>query len=201
MTSRSATPSARFWIPLALTARQRSDDARHRNGWFSIGRLKPGATIEQVRDQLKALDAVNFERMPPQLKPILVNTGFYTGVEPLQDVLVRDVRGPLYLLWGAALAVLVIGVGNLGNIALARSRARLNELGTRLAIGAGRFDIVRQLLVEGFLIAVGGAAGGLALGAWMLSALRVARTGARAAPHRYRRGRRSRSVSACSRAC
>ena len=144
-------PDARFWIPLALTARQRSDDARHRNGWFSIGRLKPGATIEQVRDQLKALDAANFERTPPQAEADRDPTGFYTGVEPLQDALVRDVRGPLYLLWGAALAVLVIGVGNLGNIALARSRARLNELGTRLAIGAGRFDVVRQLLVEGLL--------------------------------------------------
>ena len=166
-------PGARFWIPLALTDRQRSDDARHANGWFSLGRLKPGATIEQVRDQLKALDAVNFERTPPQLKPILVNTGFYTGVEPLQDALVRDVRGPLYLLWGAALAVLAIGVVNLGNIALARSRARLNELGTRLAIGAGRFDVVRHQLVEGSLIAVGGAAGGLAVGAWLLSALRL----------------------------
>ncbi len=153
-------PGARFWVPLALTERQRSDDARHANGWFNLGRLKPGATIEQVRDQLKALDAVNFERTPPQLKPILINTGFRTGVEPLQEALVRDVRGSLYLLWGAALAVLVIGVGNLGNIALARSRARLTELGTRLAIGAGRFDIVRQLLVEGFLIASAAPPGG-----------------------------------------
>jgi predicted permease len=171
-------PDARFWVPLALTARQRSDDARHRNGWFSIGRLKPGATIEQVRDQLKALDAANLERMPPRLQSILGTTGFSTGVEPLQDALVRDVRGPLSLLWGAALAVLVIGVGNLATIALARSRARLNELGTRLALGASRFDIVRQLLVEGLLIATAGAAGALALSAWMLSAVRLALPGA-----------------------
>jgi predicted permease len=166
-------PEARFWIPLALTARQRSDEARHSNGWFSVGRLKPGATIEQVRDQLKALDAATFAHTPPGLKPVVISTGYYTGVEPLQDALVRDVRGPLYLLWGAALAVLVIGVGNLGNIALARSRARLNELGTRLAIGAGRFDVVRQMLVEGFLIAISGAVGGLALGTWVLSVLRM----------------------------
>lgn len=166
-------PDARFWIPLALTARQRSDEARHGNGWYSVGRLKPGATIEQVRDQLKALDAVNFERTPPNLKKIVISTGYHTGVEPLEDALVRPVRGALYLLWGAALAVLVIGVANLGNIALARSRARLNELGTRLAIGAGRFDVVRQLLVEGLLIAISGAAGGVILGAWLLSALRT----------------------------
>ena len=170
-------PDARFWIPLALTARQRSDEARHRNGWFSIGRLKPGATIEQVRDQLKALDAANLERMPPRLQSIAGTTGFFTGVEPLQEALVRDVRGPLSLLWGAALAVLVIGVGNLATIALARSRARLNEMGTRLALGASRFDIVRQLLVEGLLIGAAGAAGALALAAWMLSAVRLALPG------------------------
>ncbi len=170
-------PDARFWIPLALTARQRSDDARHTNGWFSVARLKPGATIEQVRDQLRALDSVNFERTPPNLKKVVVSTGYYTGVEPLQEALVRGVRGPLYLLWGAALGVLVIGVGNLGNIALARSRARLSEMGTRLAIGAARFDVVRQLLVEGFLIASIGAAGGLAFGAWLLSALRIRASG------------------------
>jgi predicted permease len=170
-------PAARFWIPLALTDRQRSDDARHRNGWFSIGRLKPGATIEQARDQLKAMDAVNFERTPPRLKALLTNTGFYTGVEPLREVLVRDVRGPLYLLWGAALAVLVIGIANLCSIALARSRARLSDLGTRLALGASRFDIIRQLLIEGSLIAAGGAAGGLALATWMLSGLQYMQQG------------------------
>src|SRR4030095_14144899 len=56
---------------------------------------------------------------------------------------------------------------------MARSRARLNELGTRLALGASRVDIGRQLLVEGLLIAAGGAAGALALTAWMLSAVRL----------------------------
>lgn len=100
-------PEVRFWIPLALTDRQRSDSARHRNGWFSIGRLKRGATIDQVREQLTVLDAANAERMPQRLRSMLSSTGFYTGVEPLQDVLVRDLRRPLYLLWGAALAVLV----------------------------------------------------------------------------------------------
>ena len=87
-------------------------------------------------------------------------------------------RGPLSLLWGAAFAVLVIGIGNLATIALARSRARLNELGTRLALGASRFDIVRQMLVEGLLIAAAGTASALALAAWMLSLARLALPGA-----------------------
>jgi len=128
-------PDVRFWTPLALTGRQRSDEARHSNGWLSIGRLKPGATIDQVRAQLKALDAVNLERTSPKLKPILINTGFYSSVEPLANIVVRDVQGPLSMLWGASIVVLVIGLGNLGNLAFARSRTRLGELGTRLAIG------------------------------------------------------------------
>jgi predicted permease len=164
-------PETSYWIPLALTDQQRSAAARYNNGWFSIGRLKPGATIEQVRDQLKVLDAVNIERAPAQIKPLLQSTGFYTGVEPLQDYLVRDVTGPLYLLWSAAIAMLVIGVGNLANIALVRSRTRLADLGTRLAIGAGRVDLVRQLLVEGMLVSAGGAIGALVLGGWLVAPL------------------------------
>jgi len=165
-------PDVRFWTPLALTERQRSDEARHSNGWLSIGRLKPGATIDQVRAQLKALDAVNLERTSPKLKPILINTGFYSSVEPLANVVVRDVQGPLSMLWGASIVVLVIGLGNLGNLAFARSRARLSELGTRLAIGAGRFDVVRQQLGEGLLIGGVGAGAALAVGVSILSTLR-----------------------------
>jgi putative ABC transport system permease protein len=165
-------PDVRFWTPLALTDRQRSDDARHSNGWSSIGRLKPGATIEQVRAQLKALDAINLERTSPKLKPILINTGFYTSVEPLADAVVRDIQGPLSMLWAASIVVLVIGLGNLGNLTFARSRTRLSELGTRLAIGAGRFDVIRQQLVEGLLIGGVGAVAALALGVSILSTLR-----------------------------
>ena len=165
-------PDVRFWTPLALTGRQRSDEARHSNGWLSIGRLKPGATIDQVRAQLKALDAVNLERTSPKLKPILINTGFYSSVEPLANIVVRDVQGPLSMLWGASIVVLVIGLGNLGNLAFARSRTRLGELGTRLAIGAGRFDVMRQQLVEGLLIGGAGAFAALAVGVGILSTLR-----------------------------
>ena len=165
-------PDIRLWTPLALTDRQRSDDARHSTGWTSIGRLKPGATIDQVRAQLKALDAINLERTTPKLKPILINTGFYSSVEPLADVVIRDVQGPLSMLWTAAIVVLVIGLGNLGNLAFARSRTRLSELGTRLAIGAGRLDVIRQQLVEGLLIGGVGAGAALAVGVSILSTLR-----------------------------
>jgi len=162
-------PDVRFYMPLAFTARQRSDDARHSNGWFSIGRLKEGATIDQARAQLSALDRVSVERLL-QMKPLLLNAGFYTSIDPLQDIIVRDVRGPLTLLWAAALVVLVVGISNVASLAVARSRARLSELGTRLALGARRLDILRQFVVEGLLVAAGAMVAGLLLGFWLLSA-------------------------------
>ncbi len=161
-------PDVRFYIPLAFTDRQRSDDARHSNGWYSIGRLKDGATIDQARSQLSALDRVSVERSP-QLKPLLLNAGYYTSIDPLQDVIVRDVRGPLTLLWAAALVVLTVGIANVASLAVARSRARLSELGTRLALGARRLDVVRQFAVEGLLVAVAATVAGLLLGFWLLS--------------------------------
>jgi predicted permease len=164
----------RFWVPLALDARQRSDDRRHANGWFSVGRLKPEATIAQVQDQLKALDAANRERFP-QMAPLLASTGHYTSVVPLADVLNRSVKTSLTLVWAAALTVLFVGVINLGHLALARSRIRLHELGTRLAIGARTSDIVRQLLVEGWIIAAAGTALALIAGHWLARLAATAR--------------------------
>lgn len=158
----------RFYIPLAFTDRQRSDEARHTNGWVSIGRLKPGATIEQARAELAALDQVNLDRLP-QLKPLLLNAGYYTSISPLQDFVVRDVRGPLTLLWVAAFVVLAVGVANVASLAVARSRTRLSEFGTRLALGARRLDILRQFIVEGLLIGAAAMGAGLLLALWLRS--------------------------------
>ncbi|HZL95049.1 MAG TPA: ABC transporter permease, partial [Vicinamibacterales bacterium] len=160
----------RFYIPLAFTDRQRSDDARHSNGWYSIGRLRRGATIEQARAQLSALDRVHVDRMP-QMKPLLLNAGFYTSIDRLQDVVVRDVRGPLTLLWAAAFVVLAVGVANVASLAVARSRSRLSELGTRLALGARRLDILRQFVLEGLLVAVAALWAGFLLASLLISYL------------------------------
>jgi len=167
-------PEVRFWVPLALDARQRSDERRHANGWFSVGRLKPLASIAQVQEQLKALDAANRARFP-QMAPLLASTGHYTSVAPLGDVLTRGVKTPLMLVWGAALSVLFVGVINLGHLALARSRVRLHEMGTRLAIGARPSDIVRQLLVEGWIIAGAGTLLALIASRWLARLVSAAR--------------------------
>jgi putative ABC transport system permease protein len=82
----------------------------------------------------------------------------------LQDYLVRDVRPILYLMWGGALFVLLIGAVNVANLVLVRSRARIKELATRLALGAGRARVARQLVTESVILTMVSAAAGLALG-------------------------------------
>jgi putative ABC transport system permease protein len=158
-------PEVRWWIPMpwdyspAVTA----DSARHSNAWYNIGRLKPGATIRQVQSQVDALNAANLERFPDR-KDQLVAAGFRTVVEPLQASMVRSVESALYLLWGAAAFVLLIGSVNILNLTLARSNARFGELATRVAIGATHRQIARQLLVESLLLAWTGGIAGIGIG-------------------------------------
>ena len=156
-------PEVMMWRPLAFTPQQRSDQQRHNNNFENIGRLKPGATIQQAQQQIDALNAANLDRFP-QYKKLLINAGFHTEVVRMQDSLVRDVKATLYLMWGGALFVLLIGCVNVANLVLVRSRARLKELATRLALGAGRFRVGRQLVTESLLLTLLSAAAGLAVG-------------------------------------
>jgi predicted permease len=156
-------PEVKLWIPVAFTAEQKSDDSRHSNNWSYVGRLKPGASVEQARQQVAALNARNLDRFP-KLKQILINAGFHTVVLPLQDHLVREIRNTLYLLWGGVVFVLLVGGVNVTNLMLVRSSARTKELATRHALGAGLGRIARQLLTETVLLTCSGALAGLALG-------------------------------------
>jgi predicted permease len=165
-------PEVNLWLPRAFTADERSDDRRHSNNWTYIGRLKPGGTIEQVQSQVDALNAANLERFP-EMKEILVNAGFHSVAVNLQDHLVKDVRSVLFLLWGAVAFVLLIGCVNVANLALVRSTVRLRELATRMALGAGRMRMARQLLTEGVVLTTVAGALGLAIGGWSLGGLRA----------------------------
>src|SRR3954470_21121593 len=163
-------PEVMLWRPLAFTAQDKSDERRHSNNFQNLGRLKPGATIQRAQQQVDALNARNLERFPA-LKPLLINAGFHTIVEPLQETLVREVKATLYLMWGGALFVLLIGCVNVANLVLVRSRARLKELATRLALGAGRLRGGRQLVTESVLLTLVAAVAGLVVGSAALRLL------------------------------
>ncbi len=161
-------PDATFWIPLALTERQKQ--AYHSNNWFHIGRLLPGASIEQAQAQVDALNAANLERFP-EMREVVLNAGFETRVVRLRDHLVRDIEPSLRLLWGGALLLMLIGALNATGLVAARSSASLKELGTRLALGAGLGRLARQIAAENIALALVGGLLGLGLAAGLVASL------------------------------
>ncbi len=161
-------PEVRVWTPAAFTLEER--ETRHSNNWQSIGRLKPGATIQQAQSQVDALNRANLDRFP-SYRELLVNAGFHTIVMPLENMLVQQVRGSLYLLWGGAAFVLLIGAVNVANLVLARTALRRKELATRLALGAGARRLIRQLVTESVLVVFAGGVAGAAMGMGLLRAL------------------------------
>jgi predicted permease len=161
-------PEVRFWIPAAFTAEEKT--IHHSNNWTNIGRLKPGASIQQVQSQIDALNRANLDRYPAY-KEAIVNAGFRTVVQPLQHVIVKDVEGALYLLWGAAAFVLLLGALNAANLVLARITVRRKEIAIKLALGISRGRLARQILIESLLLAVSAGASGVFLGEALLRAL------------------------------
>jgi predicted permease len=157
------SPDIKLWMPLSFTAEEKSADSRHSNNWSMVGRLKPGASFSQAQQQIDAVNARNMERFPA-FREVLINAGFRTVVKSHQQDLTRNVRATLYLLWGGVLFVLLIGAVNITNLVMVRSSARMRELATRHALGAGFGRLMRQLLTETILLAGMGGVVGLFLG-------------------------------------
>ncbi|MCY1022530.1 ABC transporter permease [Pyxidicoccus sp. MSG2] len=156
---------AQLWIP--LTWEGSTIDPANRGAHFlsAYGRLKPGITREQADADLRALSK-RLEAQYPQS-----NTGLTTRLQPLREELVGDVEPALLMLLGAVGVVLLIACANLSNLLLARAVSREGEISVRLALGASRGRIIRQLLLESLVLALGGACGGLLLAAWGLDLL------------------------------
>jgi len=163
-------PEVRLWMPLAFTAEQKTQ--HHSNNWYHIGRLRPGATLPQTQAQVNLINDENLERFP-EFKELLINAGFHTVVTPLQDLLTAGVKRTLYLLWGGAVLVLLIGGLNIANLALTRLSLRRKEMATRIALGAGGKQLMRQLILENLGLALLGGVSGIGLGAGLLRMLSV----------------------------
>lgn len=162
-------PDIQLYRLAAFSAQEKSDESRHSNNWEQVGRLKPGATLEQAQSQVDAINAANFERFPA-FREILTNAKFATDVLDFQTELVSETRATLSMLWGGAIFVLLIGGVNVANLALVRATARVRELATRHALGATFSRLARQSLTEAVLLALIGGAAGLGMGWWALQA-------------------------------
>ena len=163
-------PEVRVFVPLAFTDEERAEDRRHSQNHEQIARLARGVTLEQAQAQVDALNAQIVDRSGP-LKATLLKVGYTTRMFRLEDDLVRNVRAALQLLLGGVLFVVLIAAVNIANLSLVRASARMKELATRSAIGAGRGRIAFQLVTEATLLTAIGGALGLLVGYWSLGAL------------------------------
>jgi len=130
------------------------------NGTSVLGRLKPGVTLEAARAQMTAIGRRLEQAYPKE------NAGLGVNVVPLRERMAGQARTNLFLLLGAVSLVLLIACVNIANMLLARSFGRAREMAIRIALGATRGALVRQLLVESLLLAGAGGLLGALVGTW-----------------------------------
>lgn len=161
------------WVPLSalnrMNGRTARFDQRHASWLQVFGRLKPGVTLEQARTEF-SLMAARLERTYPDTNAhagVRVEAGLGHDVDVRQQL-----RRFTYLPFAAVAIVLLIACTNVAGLLVTRGSARGREIATRLAIGAGRIRVVRQLLTESVTLALAGGLSGLAVGIWLTTWLR-----------------------------
>jgi predicted permease len=156
--------TADVWAPMGLIAGEINRRDLH-PGIYAIGRLKPGLTIADARVDLGAIAGRLEEAYPP--------TNSQIGADPVlwQEQVGSDLRPSLLILFGAVAFVLLIAGANMAGLQLGRVTGRQRELAIRSALGATRWGLVRQLLVENTVLALLGGAVGLLVVAWSLNAI------------------------------
>jgi putative ABC transport system permease protein len=152
------------WVPMVFDPGR---DYRATTGRYllSVARLKPGVTRDQAQAELEAI-AAQLEQ-----SHVNFNAGWSVNLVPLHEQIIGDARPIILVLLGAVCFVLLIACANVANLLLARAATRQKELALRTALGAGRAQIIGQLLTESVLLASFGGVLGLLLAYWGLKLL------------------------------
>src|SRR5438093_465189 len=159
---RIASLAPAIYLPLPLDPHK--PDAVGSRAFMCFGRLKPGASLESARAELTSIAS-------DLSSAYTLDRGFGVSLFRLHDYLVKDSRLILSVLMAVVVSVLLIACANVASLLLTRGIARRQELAIRASLGASRFRIVRQLIVESLLLSSLGGAAGLLFGAWATRAL------------------------------
>jgi len=153
-----------LWVPVTLyellTPHRGLLTSRGDNNFDGIARLKQGVTIEQARQEINALNR-RLAELYPDLRNSTVSVSWFRDAGPTPFF--RPVMGALL---AVTVVVLLVACANLANLLLAKAAARRREIGIRLAVGAGRVRLVRQLLTESLVLALGGGVVGVLIALW-----------------------------------
>ena len=156
-----------LYVPLTFRSEDRTRGNSHNYNFLALGRLKDGVTIDQASEQMNRVAAALDEQFPKW------SPGRRVRVLRLHDHVVGRVRPWMLTLLGAVGLVLLIACANVANLMLARATVRSRELGIRAALGAGRWRLIRGLLVEGLVLSFAGAAIGVLLAYGGVTVLRA----------------------------
>jgi putative ABC transport system permease protein len=152
MPPRFALGDADMWIPDPMDRSSKANDSQFPIYWWLLARMKPGVSVPQAEADLTVL-AQQLSKVYPKDYP----KHFTVRVVSLADQVVGEFRSTLFIVLAAVGLLLLIGCGNVASLLLARATTREKEFAIRAALGASRWRIVRQLLIESFLLAMGGA--------------------------------------------